>query len=97
MYAIRKELSDFGMSLIVFVGSPGAGKSTQMRIISELLKQCFNEYKRIVELNLKKGFLASLFERLLVLLIYGKRSGYPYPLELLLRGAKDKMQKAAKP
>jgi len=84
------------MPLIVFVGPPGAGKSTQMRVISGVMGRCFSKYRRVVELNLKRGFLASLLERLLMLLVYGKRLGYPYPLELLLRGASNKTRKVVK-
>jgi len=84
------------MSLIVFVGPPGSGKSTQMRVISSALKLCFSKYRRVVELNLKRSFLASLLERLLMLLIYGRGSRHPFPLELLLRGANNKVRKVAK-
>jgi len=76
--------------IIVFIGLPGSGKSTQMRLLSKVLE---SKGQKAKTLCLKRGFIASLIERILFLLICGGNLLYPYPLELLLRGAKDKLKR----
>ncbi|RLG83529.1 MAG: hypothetical protein DRO40_04360 [Thermoprotei archaeon] len=52
--------------------------------------------QNVKTLCLKRGFIASLMEKILFLLIYDKSQLYPlypYPLERLLRGAREKFKK----
>jgi len=74
------------MATIVFIGPPGAGKSTQMRLLAKFLGQ------KAKVLNIKRGVLASLLERALVRLIYGQHTT-TYPLPLLLHGARYTLRK----
>jgi len=76
--------------IIIFVGPPGSGKSTQIRLLSKVLK---SKGQKVVVLSLKRGFTASIIEKTLYITIYGRNRLYPYPLELLLRGAKAKLRR----
>lgn len=78
------------MVIIVFIGPPGSGKTTQMYMLSRVLS---NRGERNNILCLKRGLLATFLERVLVILIYGKESQHLYPMEILLRGAKDKLKR----
>jgi len=77
------------MAIIVFIGPPGAGKSTQMRLLAKVL------VRKAKTLIIRRGFLASLLERALVRLIYGQRTTtyLLYPLPLLLHGARSTLRK----
>lgn len=78
------------MVIIVFIGPPGSGKTTQIHLFSKVLN---SRGKKVSVLCLKRGFFATFLERVLVLLIYGKNPHHLYPMETLLRGAKDKLKK----
>lgn len=89
----QTKLRRFREGIIVFVGPPGAGKSTQIFLLMKLLSTLG---LRVKTTNLKRGFIASIFEKILYVLIYYNRNRsyhYPYLLEILIRGAKDKLRK----
>jgi len=75
--------------LLVFIGPPGSGKTTQMNLLSRILIR--KGFKARV-LCVKRGFLTSIIENLLFKLIYGVKISYPYPLEILLRGSCEKIR-----
>ena len=74
---------------LVFLGPPGAGKSTIMSVVSSYLNQ--RGYKALIFYGYKRSFLSSFLETMLCKVLFGSvgKKYRLFPMFLLLRYSKE--------